>query len=111
MDELRSMIRWSADEEPSKFQLSRLKGHQLAAKLDGVIVAIILQHYELDKQSLGTMLQGKHVMVVDNLALSPSIASSKCHVMFDAGIRHELTQMAACHSMRVQFCPQSCCGQ
>ena len=78
----------------------------MAAKLDGNIIGLILLRFELDKSSLLSALQRKHVMVVDCMSLAPHVSSARCSIMIDAGIKHTVAQLAACRGMRIEFCPQ-----
>jgi len=107
---IRSMIKWHRDEKSEGgFQLlQRLRGRSLLARVDDEALAIILLHYTPDTSSLLGLLQGKHKMVVDATMLSPTVATAPCAITVDAGIKQAITQLAACHSMRVEFCHTPC---
>lgn len=110
---LSTMMAWSRDDAAEekeeewwqKMMPKQLRGQSLAARLDEDTLAIILLHYELDKSSLQTCLEGRQLLVIDSIALTPSITSSQCRVLLMAGIRETLADMASGRSMRLQFQP------
>ena len=67
-------------------------------------VAVVLLRYELDKSSLEAALSMKHAMVVDAIALMPTIAEPHRRALVDAGVQSSLRSLAACHEMRLTFC-------
>ena len=84
---LRAMIRWRGDEKMGG-PLSRLKGRQFLAQLEGESLAVVLVRYELDKSSALSAICGKHVMVVDATALSPSLRPDRIErSIVDAGLQ------------------------
>ena len=66
------MIHWRGDEHVGG-PLSQLKGRAFLAKLEGLSLGVVLVRYELDKSSALSALCGKHVMVVEATALSPTL--------------------------------------
>lgn len=100
---LRAMIRWRGDEKMGG-PLSRLKGRQFLAQLEGESLAVVLVRYELDKSSALSAIIGKHVMVVDATALSPSLRPDRIErSIVDAGLQRTLMQLAQYHGQRIEF--------
>jgi hypothetical protein len=84
---LRAMISWRGDETTGG-PLSRLKGRQFLAQLESESLGVVLVRYELDKSSAVSALSGKHVMVVEATALSPSLRPDRVErSIVDAGLQ------------------------
>ena len=103
---LREMLHWEGDTQTGGF-LSKLKGRQYAAKLGDELLAVCLIRYELDTSSVASMAMGRHTMVVDAIALEPPLYGEQ-HRQWtaEAGLQRVLTQLAACHQMRIAFSTQ-----
>ena len=107
------MIAWRRDEEEERPIWSMpwpktLRGRSIAARVDDNTLALILVHYELDKSTWQTCLEGRQLLCVDAIALSPAITSVSCRVLLSAGVKESLADMAACHSMRLQYTADLC---
>jgi hypothetical protein len=98
---LREMICWEGDEKKGWWKT--LAGRSLVAKIDDVPLAVVVAHYEPDRSSLLDMFVGKHMLVVDAIALSPALPL-QTRMLADLGIMRQMRSLAEYHSMRVVFC-------
>ena len=99
--DLRAMMSWSGD-ACTGGPLCSLRGRSFAARIASESIGVCLVHYELDKSSVLDALSGRHMMVVDAIAISPGLPQS-CQLQAELGIRDSLMQLAQCHSQRLQF--------
>lgn len=95
------LARWRGDEAPSGW-LGRIKGRSLGAYVSGSLEGLIGIRYEVDTTSWKNALTLKHVIIVDHIAVSPSVPDES-YAMFHAAVVHTLIQMGNYHNMNVVF--------
>jgi len=98
----RFMARWIGDMAPSGW-FGRLKGRNLGVYLGdamGQPEAIVAVRYELDTSSWKHTLFGRHVLIVDEVLLSPAVPD-RLRPPMHAGILQALVALGAFHSMSV----------
>ena len=104
---MRAMLDWDGESSgqalPSWLTHQGLKPRFLGAYIDDEMVACVQLRYQRDTlNGLRSFVEGRHVMVVDNMLVLPSMPSQS-RQQVSAGVVDSLRQMGRCHSMQVVF--------
>ena len=93
--------RWVGDMAPTGW-LGRLSGRTLGAYLGGALQGVAIVRFEVDTTEWQRVLFGKHLVMVDEVVLAPSVPE---HVrgMMHAGIVQRLIEFGHAHQMSVAF--------
>jgi len=101
---LQRMASWHGDERVHDDGLvpGMLKGRSLGAYFGESLEAVVMLRYERDLSSLQRAVETRHVLVVEAIAIAPSVPG---HVQpaLEGWILRSLLELGTVHRMRVSF--------
>ena len=100
---MRAMLDWNGEEGSSWLNPQVLKPRFLGAYIGDEMVACVQMRYQRDTlNGLKGFVEGRHVMVIDNVLVLPSMPSQS-RLQVSAGVIDSLREMGRCHGMQVVF--------